>query len=139
MNKKVLIIEDDDDLSELLNLILDNSGCETLAIHEHKYKETVLAYSPSVILLDYWMDDIDGDVICFDLKNDERTKHIPIILVSAVPDLDEKALRCGADAWISKPFDISVLEVTVFEWLKHANKQTIRRSEVALQNLRSVA
>lgn len=138
MDKRVLIIEDDDDLSELLSVILDDSGCETLLIHQSNYKQTVIEYKPTVILLDYWMDEIDGDVICADLKNDERTRHIPIILVSAVPELDHKALKCGADAWISKPFDIASLEVTVFEWIKYANQQTAEAEE-NLQVLRKVA
>jgi len=139
MNKKVLIIEDDTELSELLHLILEDSGCQPKFINGSDYLQSVIDFNPSAILLDYLMPNVGGNIICCGIKNDERTKQIPVIMISAASDLDEVALACGANGWISKPFDIAALELTLFKWMEYANKQELELSGEAILSNRSAA
>jgi DNA-binding response OmpR family regulator len=64
---------------------------------------------PDLILLDEILADQRGSALCRRLKNNDTTKHIPVVLISAMPDLKNLALECGADAYIEKPFDIETL------------------------------
>ena len=64
---------------------------------------------PDILLLDMLLSGKDGREITKQLKSQDSTKHIPIILFSAYPSVEEDARRSGADDFIAKPFDIDVL------------------------------
>ena len=106
MKKKILIIDDDPSILDILRIVFEKAGYEVIiesdgqAILDNKFE------TPDIILLDRFLSGIDGLDICRHLKNDLRSKHIPIIMVSASPDIAITAMNAGADRFIEKPFEI---------------------------------
>ena len=131
---KILAIDDKKDnlisLSALLkslipdcNVITAQSGPEGI--------EKAKAELPDTILLDIKMPEMDGYEICSRLKDDESTRHIPVIMISAIKTESEdfvKGLETGADAYIAKPIDKYVLVAKVNTALR------IKKAEDLLRN-----
>jgi DNA-binding response OmpR family regulator len=116
--KKILIIEDDQDISDAVDLLLSSEGYKTRAIIKGTdvYKE-VNKFTPDLIILDVLLSGIDGRSICEKLKKDTKTKHIPIIMISAHPTVKELVEKAGADSFIPKPFSIDILLAEVKKFL----------------------
>lgn len=72
---------------------------------------------PDVYILDKQLSGVDGLDICRHLKNNERTKHVPVIMLSANPNIKKQAVSAGADAALEKPFKIKVLRQMVDKYL----------------------
>ena len=107
---KVLIIEDDESIAEAIGMALTFDGFEIkVVIQATQAISAVKTYKPDAIVLDLLLSGIDGRDIAKALKNNTKTKNIPIILTSAHPLAEKAAQAAGADAFIAKPFDISVL------------------------------
>ena len=70
-----------------------------------------------LFFLDIWMSGVNGSTVCEKLKADERTKDIPIIMFSANRDTQDIAMQCGADGFLSKPFEIKELLGIVHKYL----------------------
>ena len=106
MNKKILIIDDDQDILEPLSLILEEEGYQiaTTPKGEMTY-EKVDEFKPDLILLDLLLSGSDGRKICRNLKADKNKKHIPVIMMSAHPGAENDSKTCGADGFIAKPFE----------------------------------
>lgn len=64
---------------------------------------------PDLLLLDVWMSGHDGRDICKVLKQNDDTSQIPVIMISASPELKKSATEAGADDFLEKPFDIELL------------------------------
>lgn len=107
---KILIIDDDPDILEVLQLTLQMEGFETRTNRrgEEIFNE-VQSFKPDVILLDILLSGSDGRVLCKQLKSDNETKNIPIILISAFSNGKDSITRAGANDFIPKPFDIEDL------------------------------
>lgn len=71
---------------------------------------------PDAILLDMWLSEEDGRDICRKLKNNENTKNIPVIIMSASRGLESTALESGANAFIAKPFEIDDIVNTIHQF-----------------------
>ena len=110
MKKKVLIIDDDPDILDAVELIVTSDGYDAAMITKgNETCEKVRDYKPDLIILDVLLSGNDGRTICRTLKNDDTTKKIPIIMMSAHPSAKVSAIECGADSFIAKPFSIDVL------------------------------
>lgn len=64
---------------------------------------------PDLVILDIWLPDIAGDEIAVRLKNDSKTKHIPIIFISAHDDLGKRIKKVDVEDYLAKPFDVNQL------------------------------
>lgn len=104
-HKKIYIADDDPDILEVLTIILEGQGYNVITSADGKSLAS-LNDLPDLVLLDIRMSGSDGSDICRSLKNQPQTKDIPVVLISANRDLTEIAKDCGADDFISKPFDI---------------------------------
>jgi DNA-binding response OmpR family regulator len=104
---KILIIDDDADLLELLQDFLQSTGFE---VKTNKSSggifETITQYQPDLIILDYLLDGINGGELCHQVKT---TTHIPVILYSAYSRVLLSLGTYGCDQFIPKPFDLDFL------------------------------
>lgn len=110
MIKRIHVLEDDEDIRYIIEFLLKDEGYElqlssTFEELKGKLKDSV----PDLFILDVMLPDGDGADICLDLKGDLFTKHIPIIVMSANDQNKQKSLDAGADAYVSKPFDIDYI------------------------------
>jgi DNA-binding response OmpR family regulator len=105
--KKVLIVDDDVDILEIVGLLLTSHGfLVTLLPNAREIFQTVKSLSPDVIVLDINIAGVDGREICKQLKSKESIfNHIPVILFSAMHDLKDTYPECDATDFIHKPFD----------------------------------
>jgi DNA-binding response OmpR family regulator len=115
--KKVLIIEDDDDILELVSFILAENGFETITSKHKISVDKVLEIAPQLILLDYYLPTGLGDSFCLELKNNPASKHLPIVMFSSANGLKEIAEGNCADAYILKPFDLYDFLTTVNKYI----------------------
>ena len=105
----ILIVDDTPDNLRLLSKTLTNEGYKVrCAINGSLALLTIKAKIPDLILLDINMPDIDGFEVCYQLKQSELTKHIPIIFISASGKIGDKvkAFEVGGVDYISKPFQV---------------------------------
>lgn len=108
--KKILIIDDDAPIREVINFILSDEGYEVFELDSGRLVlETVREVQPDVILLDIMLGDTDGRDICKRLKADTITSGIPIIMISASHGVHTVHETCNADDYIAKPFNIDYL------------------------------
>ena len=109
---KLLVIEDNPDIEEILDYILKDDGHEVVSCPDGSSLHALDTIKPDVILMDDRLAEAKGSLLCLRLKSDDTTKNIPVILTSAMPDLPNTAIRCNADAYLEKPFNIdSLIEV----------------------------
>ena len=108
--KKVLIVDDDTDILEVLNLLFEYSGYQTKATPEAEYTYSMIEdFKPDAIILDVLLSGYDGREICRKLKAADNTRKIPVVMISAHPDAARTTREAGADGFVAKPFDIHVL------------------------------
>ena len=106
-NPRLLIIEDNKELTEYLIGLLGGNYQILTAENGSEGTEQAMEHIPDIILSDVMMPGKDGYQVCKELKKDLRTNHIPIILLTARADTDSRiaGMECGADAYLTKPFD----------------------------------
>lgn len=114
--KKVLIIEDEKDLAELLAFNLENEGYATICVHDGKQGlERAATDLPDLILLDLMLPGLLGTEVCKALRKDARTARIPIIMITAKGDEIDRVVgfEVGADDYIVKPFSMREVALRV--------------------------
>ncbi|MBK8563995.1 MAG: response regulator [Saprospiraceae bacterium] len=134
----VLLIEDNPDVVEYLAACLQAQYQLDFAYNGRAGIEKALETIPDLIVSDVMMPEKDGFEVVEALKNDERTSHIPIILLTAKADVESrlKGLRRGADAYLSKPFHQEELLVTVENLLEMRRKLQEKYATIADFGLR---
>ena len=107
MAKKILIVDDEPDLLKVLEVRLKNTGYEVFTgVNGQEALDTARKMKPDLIILDLYLPVKDGDEVAQILKNDKELKSIPIVLISATTrTLSERAKACGANTFLSKPFE----------------------------------
>lgn len=118
--KRILIIEDEPDISRTIELHLSSLGFEVLAAFDGKNGLKMAKISkPNLIILDLGLPQLPGEEICRELRKEEGHQDIPIVMISAKgTDADRVIGRViGADCYISKPFDLGLLENKIKELL----------------------
>jgi DNA-binding response OmpR family regulator len=109
--KKILVVDDDEDVLETIELILEIGGYDVEPLNDAQLVfERISDFGPDLILLDVVLGKIDGRVICSQIKSHEETRHIPILMMSGLYDLKEvKEMECAPDDFMSKPFKMDTL------------------------------
>lgn len=108
MNKRVLILDDDDDILNILSILLLENGYEiqTLSSGENIFQE-IKEFAPDLVVMDVMLADMDGRKICRELKSSYDTKTLPVILISGTHDLANSLNQQGApNDFVAKPFDL---------------------------------
>lgn len=102
----ILVVDDDADLLELVSLVLKRSHYQVTALQDGaKVMQSVENGTPDVILMDIYLGETDGRVICRDLKTNEKFHNIPVILYSAGNITNQSIKESMADSFIVKPFN----------------------------------
>ncbi len=119
-----LIAEDNDDAREYISSILLNKYEVMQAPDGAKALEQTRIHLPDIVISDVMMPDMDGFELCKLLKTDEKTCHIPVIMLTALADRKEKlnGLELGADDYLTKPFDKKELLARVHNLLELRKK-----------------
>lgn len=130
----ILIIEDNPDVVEYLNACLKDKYNLDFAYNGQAGIEKALENVPDLIVSDVMMPFKDGFEVVEGLKNDERTSHIPIVLLTAKADVQSRlaGLRKGADAYLSKPFHQEELLVTTDNLLETRRKLQLKYQQQIL-------
>jgi two-component system, OmpR family, response regulator len=116
MRRKVLIVEDEIELAELLAAHLANWGYEPTLMHEGTgVADWVREHRPDLILLDLMLPGTDGYTICEQLKLSRDTNLIPIVMVTALADPADRSrgLEVGANHYLAKPFSAAALQAAI--------------------------
>jgi len=111
MSKKILAIDDDEDIVELIKFILEDEGYEVMTLTNGKNVMNVISnLRPDLILLDVMLAGMDGREICKSIKAHQIFKYIPVVMISAshnIHNILESA--CSPNGFLAKPFDINQL------------------------------
>jgi len=119
--KKILIVDDEDDLRKMLKFRLEATNYEVIEASDGEEGLNKARFErPDLIILDLMLPKIDGFKVCRMLKFDERHREIPIIMFTARAQMQDEKLgrETGADAYITKPFEPKVLLGKIEELLK---------------------
>lgn len=110
MKKKILIIDDDLPILEVMKIILEDSNyqIETISnpVSIHK---TIEKYMPDLVLVDIWISGVHGREVVKIIRENKKTAHIPVIMVSANNETKKIAEQIQANDFLAKPFDIEDL------------------------------
>ncbi|MFH1046129.1 MAG: response regulator [Candidatus Omnitrophota bacterium] len=120
MSKKILIVDDEPQLVEMLSIRLEASGYKVIAAGDGQEGfDKARSENPDLIILDLMLPKMDGYKVCALLKKDARYKKIPIILFTAKAQDEDRKLgqEVGADAYLAKPFEPSLLLETLKRFL----------------------
>lgn len=126
---RLLVVDDDLELSNMIATILETEGFEVTAVGDGKAAlSAAVELRPDLILLDVMMPNVDGLEVCRRLRANSRTRYLCVILLTAKVGVEDKVegLRAGADDYLTKPFDTEELVERV--------RSTLRRSR-AMKNL----
>lgn len=125
---RILIIEDERDVSNVLVEILDRAGFETMTAYDGAQALTQLSTDYDLILLDLTLPFVDGETILAQLR---QQSSIPVIIISAKNTTTTKVelLRLGADDYITKPFDVEEVVARVESALRRAYGQAVMRKK----------
>lgn len=124
---KILIIEDEKDIAELVQYNLEREGFQVAAIHNGEDAIDLLQReTPELIILDLMLPGIDGLETCRLIKQDPRSQNIPVIFLTAKSEESDivVGLQLGADDYITKPFSPKVLLARVRAVLRRAAEKT---------------
>jgi excisionase family DNA binding protein len=120
--KKVLIVDDDSEIVELIADVLARDGRFDIKTASSGYDAGISTqrFRPDLILLDYMLPDVNGNVVCQTIRRNPEFENIKIIIVSGVIKQDEidHLLKSGAEGFIKKPFNISELTDKITDLLQ---------------------
>ncbi len=140
---KILIVEDDHDIVEMVDYNLKDEGYETLpAFNGERGVELAKRQRPDLIILDIMLPIMDGFEVCRALKSDETTADIPIIILSAKSQETDKVvgLELGADDYVTKPFSPRELIARIRAILRRGRAQRlskkIKRGDIFIDSIR---
>jgi CheY-like chemotaxis protein len=121
---QVLVADDDQNVIQIIRYSIDSEKFDILeAANGKEALGMVFARIPDILILDIMMPGMDGYMVCEELKKNDSTKNLPIIILSAKAGVDDKikAIGLGIDDYMIKPFDPRELEARIIMRLKPAN------------------
>ncbi len=132
---RMLIVEDDSDISNMLRIYFQSNGYEVaVAQRGEDALDMCRKQLPHIIVLDIMLPDMDGYDVCRELRNNLRTSHVPIIFLTQKDERSDKihGLELGADDYITKPFDLEELKLRVKSAINRATVQSLTNPTTGL-------
>lgn len=131
MNNKILVVDDDVAINELIKVNLELAGYKVIQANDG-IKGFALAKqeAPSLVILDVMMPDVDGFTVAKRIRQNEETKDTPILMLTALSQINDKVkgFNIGVDDYLVKPFELEELLVRVRALLKRTNQIPISAS-----------
>ncbi len=134
-NQRVLVVDDDRNICELIRLYLEKEGYQVTLAHDGQAAlEQFKEHTPSVVLLDIMLPKMDGFQVCREIR---RISNIPIIMLTAKGETFDKVLglELGADDYMVKPFENKELVARIKAVLRRYDPKDDADKEVVYQNL----
>jgi len=115
----ILVVEDDPQVSRLIALVLQRNGYKAETVTDgNAALASAKATRPQLVFADLTIRGMNGADLCVALKAEESTRDIPVIVLSGDRDIAEKALSCGANDHLGKPFEFDDLIRLVKKYVK---------------------
>ena len=134
MNNKILIVEDEKDIRDLIIYALEAKGYETISTDDgEKALKMLKENKPDLVILDWMLPSVSGLEICRNIRRDKNIKNIPIIMLTAKITEDDKilGLDSGADDYITKPFSTAELSSRVKAVLRRIERNNSNKLKYA--------
>ncbi|AKJ68709.1 chemotaxis protein CheY [Pandoraea thiooxydans] len=138
MPSSILIVEDEPAISELISVNLQHAGHYAIRAYNAEQAQTLISdVLPDLVLLDWMLPGQSGVAFARELRNNERTKHIPIIMLTARSEEQDKimGLELGADDYVTKPFSPKELMARIKAVLRRRAPQ-LTEDAVSVNGLR---
>ncbi|RFZ91312.1 response regulator [Mucilaginibacter conchicola] len=118
--KRILVIDDDEDLLEIFSLIFKDAGYNIVTSNHSETAQQIVEIGPDLVILDIRIagSPQNGGEICSAIKQKFRDAPIPVLLISGETNISDIAFGCGADGFIKKPFDIDSLLTEIKHYFK---------------------
>ncbi len=133
---KILVVDDEKNIVELLKINLERYGYDVISAYTGMEAITLTSTdTPDLILLDVMLPDSDGIKICSMIRSNEKTSDIPIIMVSAKSEEEDKieGLIAGADDYITKPFSIKEIEARIQSVLRRSKSNAGEKNKLSIE------
>ena len=134
MNNKILIVEDEKDIRDLIIYALEAKGYETISADDgEKALKMLKENKPDLVILDWMLPSVSGLEICRNIRRDKNIKNIPIIMLTAKITEDDKilGLDSGADDYVTKPFSTAELSSRVKAILRRIERNNSKKLKYA--------
>ncbi|MGB8703429.1 MAG: response regulator [Gillisia sp.] len=120
--QKILIIDDDPSIGEMLKDVLEFSGYEVVySKRPDEAEKNIEIHEVDLVLLDKLMSGVDGTDVCRRLRSNENVAQVPVIMMTALHDAKNICIEAGATDFISKPFEMQTLLDTISRVLQKAS------------------
>lgn len=139
--KKIVIAEDDDAIAHMVNMALGDAGFLCLRARDgDEALKLVKAHDPDLLVLDVMMPRVDGLEVARRLKADVMWSRTPILMLTALASTDDQVagLEAGADAYMSKPFDLREMSARVKAMVRTARRERNRNPTTNLPGSRAI-
>jgi len=132
MKHRILVADDDSSIRDIFKIILVRAGYD-LELKEDANEIFNNNFKiPDLFLIDKLLSGVDGLEICRYLKDNPDTCNIPVVMVSASPDIGVSAIKAGADDFIEKPFELTYLLKVIERNINSTkNENTLRRTRTS--------
>ena len=134
MKHKILIADDDPGIRDIFKIILAKAGYDIEVIEDANEIFQSKFGIPDLFLIDRLLSGVDGLDVCRYLKSNEPTSEIPIVMVSASPDIGVLAANAGADDFVEKPFDLAYLLKVIERNISNAKNGEIKKKVLSTQD-----
>ncbi len=109
MNAKILLIEQDADVRDMITYVLEDEGISVISFSRTDDLEGIVALQPDLVLIDEWLSGMPGHRLCLRIKRYEKISGVPVIILSTANHIEQIMSECRADGFIRKPFDLEEL------------------------------
>ncbi|MGL5034672.1 MAG: response regulator transcription factor [Microcystaceae cyanobacterium] len=132
---RILVIDDDPSISELVSINLEMAGYDVNQAEDGvKGQALAVQIQPDLIMLDVMLPKADGFTVCQRLRRDHRTTDIPVLMLTALGQIQDKidGFNAGADDYLTKPFDVEEMLARVRALLRRSDRipQAAKHSEI---------
>ena len=128
MNGKIFIIEDESSIIKLIEHNLKKNGfIVSSSVNGNDGLKELKKFQPDLLLLDWMLPDLSGIEICKNIRKDNSLKHLPIIMLTAKGEVEDKikGLDSGVDDYLTKPFSFNELMARIKAVIRRSNPNTV--------------